>query len=108
MRSCFFPLIFALAACATNTSSGPGKLPDDARGAMYTLVPIDQVARCMVRAIGGRLTNDGTVQVVTSPLQNPSTYSIGPNEKYDVYPTQVVIRGDYPNDAERAKAALCL
>ncbi len=108
MRACLPLFIFALAGCATNTSSGPGRLPDDARGAMYTLLPIDQVARCMVGAIGGRLTSNGTVQVVTSPLQNPTTYSIGPNEKYDVYPTQVVIRGDFPNDAERAKAALCL
>ena len=108
MRACLPLFIFALAGCATNTSSGPGRLPDDARGAMYTLLPIDQVARCMVGAIGGRLTSNGTVQVVTSPLQNPTTYSIGPNEKYDVYPTQVVMRGDFPNDSERAKAALCL
>ena len=109
MRACFSLMIVSLVAgCASNTSSGPGKLPPEAQGAMYTVRPAAEVAQCIARSIGGTMHEDAGRQIVTSPLPDPSSYSAGINAAGGIYPTQIVVYGDHAVDAERQKAALCL
>ncbi len=101
-------LLPLLGGCMTNSIRTPGKLADDATGAMWTLTPVEGLATCIASATGGSIQPSGDGYVVTVAGSRPTTYAIDPNPKPGVYPTQVTIRAasDQPDTAARAAGCL--
>lgn len=99
--------MLALSGCITGGGrTGPGTIPADAYGAMYTALPAEQVAACFTQAIGGTSQPQGTRFLVTSPQPQGATYDIGPNMASGDYPTEVIIRGSQ-NPVEQRRTGVC-
>lgn len=108
MRASIVLLALPLLAGCTGSSGrvGPGNIPHDAYGAMYTDLPASPVAACIADAIGGTLQPRGDRIVVTSPIPRGATYDVGANAVGGDYPTEVIVRGGQ-HALEEQRAAAC-
>lgn len=103
--------LIALPLYATGCASGsitPGTLPEGATSGAYTTVDTQTVAACIAGAIGGSVQTVGDRLVVASTRQAGLSYSVGPNKRNIVYPTQVAITGVDTDHAEAKRVDGCM
>lgn len=89
---CLSIMALGVAGCAEGSVS-PGTLPQGATSGVYTTADQQTVAACIATAIGSTAQSvDG--RFVIASVRNPGlSYSVGPNSRDDVYPTQVAVMG---------------
>lgn len=109
MRLVFpFFIGLALSGCiGQGGRMGPGEVPSDGIGAMYTDIAPEQIAACLAQTLGATMRSEGSRYLVASTRVPDAIYDIGPNLVGGDYPTEVVIRGRQ-NPAEQQRAGICL
>lgn len=88
-----FPaVLLALSGCAQGSLT-PGTLPKGATSGIYTSSDAQTVASCIATKIGSDVKPNGDRFVIASVRHSGVSYSVGPNDRNSVYPTQVAITG---------------
>lgn len=100
-------LILCLAGC-TAGSVMPGTLPDGATSGIYTMNNAQAVASCIANAIGSNVQPVGDRLVIVSIRHPGVSYSVGPNDRKSVYPTQVAVTGMDNNTDDAKQVAGCV
>ena len=88
----------------------PSELPKDARGAVWTNRAADQVAACIVRAVGGRVASHTDVEqrIVTTDGVRSTTYVVTtPTHPVTDFQTLVYIVGGEIRGNDDRKAVYC-
>lgn len=100
----------AMASCVAGCVDGaiaPGTLPKGSTSGMYTTVDVQTVASCIATAIGSTVQSAGGRLVIAS-VQHPGlSYSVGPNRRNAVYPTQIAVSGVDADSDDARHVAYC-
>ena len=92
-------ILLCLAGCAERSLT-PGTLPKGATSGIYTSADAQTVASCIATRIGSVVQPIGDRLVIASVRHPELSYSVGPNDRDSVYPTQVAIIGVDPAGQE--------
>ena len=87
------PVIALSIVGCVDKSITPGTLPEGATSGVYTTADAQTVASCIATAIGGTVQPVGDRLIIASVRDPGLSYSVGPNKRNIVYPTQVAITG---------------
>lgn len=106
-RSMLLLPVFALVGGCINEASSPGKLPVEAASGIYTNANPQTVAACIAGVLGSTPQTEGN-RIVVASVRNPDLrYSIGPNPKNAVYPTQIAVIGQESDSEETKRVDAC-
>ena len=102
-------IAMCLGACA-HVAVLPSELPKDARGAVWTNRAADQVAACILQAVGGRVVSsiDTERRIVTTDGVRSTTYVVTiPRRPVTDFQTLVYIVGGEIRGNDDRKAVYC-
>lgn len=102
------PIMLLAAAGCVEGSIAPGTLPKGATSGIYTTADIQTVASCIASALGSTPRPDGDRLVIVSVRHPGSSYSVRPNRRNAVYPTQIAINGTDQDADESKRVAGCV
>ena len=101
------PLVLLCVTGCVEGSIAPGNLPKGAMSGIYTTADVQTVASCIAAVTGGTVQPEGDRMIIASVRHVGLRYSVGPNRRDIVYPTQIAIIGTNSDTIEPDRIGRC-